>query len=542
MVSPGNKKICRIENLDRISQLPESMILNILSHLPLKDSARASILSKTWKGFCSLYPILYFNHDLFALQSLVSVKEGGEKPDINQIRNMFMDGVDYKLSGVMQLDSPIRKLAFTVAINDSTYFSRVDKWMDLLRQINVEDLCITVQTVDFMWKDGIYKSSLVYEFPLSVLASKGLRSAHVQGCKLGSETLVGDSINKFFSLQQLCLSHVFMDEHVLENLIMCCQGIETLVLDDCSVEIKYLTLSKFRKLKKAVIRLQVGKFDIVDIENTNLECFRCYAETKLLACPVACAGIRELSLAWGTIIQPDYFKDLTATFPLLEEGEFYLHDTYTLKAANNVLRKLTLCSYASVCVKEVHIDCPNLTLLQCWTKDLSKLYVDCPKLRVFNYCGTTVPGRVFCSPMANLEESRCNITMYEACDTLWLVKLRAFLILVLGNATNVKLTFTLPMATIEPEHVEAIEVSPRYNVHLTLALAGDNMENIAALVDGLLLIIRPTTLTVNCETYHVVKNKFASCFIGVLIDRKRSNWGLISDYEFALVVKRRVWF
>ncbi|XP_074289960.1 uncharacterized protein LOC141616492 [Silene latifolia] len=107
--------------------------------------------------------------------------------------------------------------------------------------------------------------------------------------------------------------------------------------------------------------------------------------------------------------------------------------------------------------------------------------------------------------MANLEESRCDITIYEACDTLWLVKLRAFLILVMGKATGVQLTFTSPMATFDPEQVEAIEVSPQYNLHLTLVLDDHNMQNIAALMDGLLFILRPTTLTLSCTTYYVVK-------------------------------------
>ncbi|XP_074289965.1 uncharacterized protein LOC141616571 isoform X1 [Silene latifolia] len=515
MASPDSK---RIDNLDQISQLPESMILNILSRLPLEDSARASILSKTWKRFCSLYPILYFDHNLFALQSLVAAKEGGGGPDINQIRDMFMDHVDYQLSGAMLLDSPIRKIALTVAINDSMYFSRVDKCMELVRQINVEDLCITVQSADFMSKDVIIRSSVVYELPLPLLASKGLRSAYIQGCKFGYETLIGDPINKYFSLQRLCLSHVFMDEHVLENLITRCQGIEILVLDKCSVEIEFLTLSKFPKLKKAVIRLQASKFDIiiVDIQDTNLECLKCYdgghgTETEVLVSPVACAGIRVLTLEQDTYFQSDLLKDITATFPLLEEGVFYDPAIDTFKAASTVLRKLTICRYplglgpASDCMEEVHIDCPSLTFLDCSAYKLSELYVDCPKLREFNYSGSTVPDRVFCSPMANLEKSRCNISTYQAYDTLSLVKLRSFLIIIIGNATDVELNLKLPMAKYEPEKVEAIEVSSRCNVHLNLDLIDDNVQNVAVLMDDLLWIIRPTTFTVNCKNYYVVE-------------------------------------
>ncbi|XP_074290420.1 uncharacterized protein LOC141617142 isoform X2 [Silene latifolia] len=504
MTSLDSKDIHGIENLDRISQLPEPMILNILSRLSLEDSGRASILSKTWKSFCSLYPILYLDQNLFALQSLVSANEGGGEPDINQIRDMFMNGVDYQLSRVKQQGSPIRKLALYVAMNDTMYYPRVDKWMELVKQIIVEDLCITLQNGSLWWNDFTRRSSVVYEIPFSVLASKGLLSAYIRECNLGCETLVGDPINKVLSLQRLCLSHVFMDDRLLENLIRCFQGLEALVLDNCGGEIKFLQLSKFPKLKKAVISVRV--VDYVDVVDTNLECFRCDAQTQLHINPDACASIRELALHFCVINQHYLFKDLTATFPLLEEGDFHVKDTDTLKAANNVLRKLKFCSYGQVCVNKLHVDCPSLTVLKFSTKDLSELYIDCPKLRVFSYNGTAVPDHVFCNSMANLEESHCDIAVDHAYDydTLWLLKLRAFLILVIGNATNLKLTFALPMAKFEPEKVDAFQVSSQYNVHLQLVLF-DMMQNIAALVDGLLWIIRPTTMTFRCGTYYLVK-------------------------------------
>ncbi|XP_074283975.1 putative F-box protein At3g58950 [Silene latifolia] len=115
-----NKKIYRIQNLDRVSQLPDPIILSILSRLPLEDSARASILSKTRKNYCRLYPILYFDHNLFALQSLGSATEfGGGEPDFSQLRVMFMDDVDHRLTSARHLDSPIRKLALNIHDTDT---------------------------------------------------------------------------------------------------------------------------------------------------------------------------------------------------------------------------------------------------------------------------------------------------------------------------------------------------------------------------------------------------------------------------------------
>ncbi|XP_074293806.1 putative F-box/LRR-repeat protein At5g02930 [Silene latifolia] len=508
MTSVDSKTSGVIQNLDRISELPEPMILNILSCLPLEDSARASILSKTWKSFCSLNPILYYDHNLFALQSMV----GGDEPDINQIRDMFLDDVHHHLSRARQLDSPIRKLALKVAINDSNCFSRLDKCLELLRHINVQDLCVIVQTVGYFWKDLFCDEDDIYEFPISVLASKGLRSVSIRGCMFAKEAFVGDPINKrpgvsFSSLQRLCLSHVYIKDHAFDNLVTYCPGVEILVIDSCSVLMDSLELSRFPKLKNALIEFQLGRINHIGIADTNLECFKCTINigTECHISPAACASIRELTLLGCTLNQPSLFADFAATFPLVEEADIFIHDTETFKAVSNVLRKLKFSRYGSVPLKEVHVDCPRLTSLDCFSYGLVKVYVDCPKLRVFHFRGSTVPKRLFFSPVADLEESRFKISVNYAYDTLWFINLRAFLVLAMASPTYVFLTFALPMATFEPEQVEAFHASPQYNIHLTVWVTPEVGENVTALVDAMLWVIRPTTLVVGCGFYHLLK-------------------------------------
>ncbi|XP_074289953.1 F-box/LRR-repeat protein At2g42720-like isoform X2 [Silene latifolia] len=503
MTSCDSKKILRIENLDRISELPEPIILHILSYLPLEDSGRASILSKTWKNFCSLYPILHFDHNLFALQSLVSSKEGCG-PHVYLIRDMFLDYVDCHLTRVSQLDSPIRKLSLTVVINDSLYYSRVDKWLEFVKQMNVEDLCIFVQIVDFWWPVRASAGNALYKFPFSLLASKSLRSVYIRGCMLGHETFASEV--SFSSLQRLCLSHVSIGENVMETLATRCQGIEILVLDNCAIRPNVLELSKFPKLKKALIEIEDGWIDCVDITNTNLECFKCDAESECHIGPNDCARIREFTLVDCIVNHPNLFKDLTATFPLIEEIEVVdIRDTDTLNATSNVLKKLKFVSLGPICVEQVYIDCPSLTLLDFTTYGMTNLYVDCPKLRVFRYEGDTVPERLFIRSVADLEESSCSISTYGAYDESWFFQLRVFLELIMASSTNVSLLFSLPMETFKPEEVKSVQASPQYDVNLSLNLINPSMQNVAALVDAVLWIIRPTTLTVNYRTYYLVE-------------------------------------
>ncbi|XP_074290063.1 F-box/LRR-repeat protein At5g02910-like [Silene latifolia] len=502
MTFVDGKKRGVIENLDRISELPEPIILHILSCLPLEDSARTSILSKAWKNYCSLNPILYYDHNLFALQSMLA---GGE-PDINQIRDMFLDSVHYHLSRAGQLDSPVRKLALNIAINDSKCFSRLDTCLEMLTHINVEDLCVIVQTIGYLWEDVFYDDDILYEFPISVLASKGLRSVYIRGCTFAEETMfVGDPINKrgvsFSSLQRLCLSHVYIKHHVFENLVNYCPGVEILVLHYCTVLMDSIELSRFPKLKNALIEIESGRIDRIGIEDTKLECFKCEVncDTECHMSPAACASIRELTLVGCNINQPSVFADLAATFPLVEEAYIFIHDTETLKAVSNVLRKLKFYRRGLVPLKEVHIDCPRLTFLDFISHGLVELYVDCPKLRVFRYQGDAVPNRLYFSPVADLEECSFKIFMRYAYDTRWFINLRELLVSVMASPTYVSLRFNLPMATFEPEQVEAFHASPRYNVHLTLSVASEAGQNVAALVDAVLYIIRPTTWIVGCR-------------------------------------------
>ncbi|XP_074267295.1 putative F-box/LRR-repeat protein At3g49150 [Silene latifolia] len=299
-----------MENLDCISELPEPIILQILSCLPLEDSARASILSKTWKSYCAAHPIFYYDHNLFALKSLVS---GGE-PDINQVRDMFLNDVRDQLSRARQLDTPVRKLALSVVINDSKCFSVLDTCLEMLRDINVQDLCVTVQIIGYSWEDIFFDDDIIYEFPFSVLASKGLRSVHIRGCKFAVETFVGDRMNKrevsFSSLQRLCLTQVYIKRHVFENMVNYCPAIEILVLDYCTVMMGPLELSRFPKLKTALIQFVQGRVDHVGIVETNIECFKCDLNiaTECHVSRAACASIRELTLCC-TINQPSLFAD-----------------------------------------------------------------------------------------------------------------------------------------------------------------------------------------------------------------------------------------
>lgn len=63
--------------VDRLKNLPSNFIDRILVYLPIRDLARTSILSKTWRDIWRMHPLLVFNDDFFAqfVSSEVSRKD-----------------------------------------------------------------------------------------------------------------------------------------------------------------------------------------------------------------------------------------------------------------------------------------------------------------------------------------------------------------------------------------------------------------------------------------------------------------------------------
>ena len=98
-----------------------------------------------------------------------------------------------------------------------------------------------------------------------------------------------------------------------------------------------------------------------------MERIRCdNADTELDGSAAGWARNREIEWGTCTINETILWKDRTSTFPILEEGVFNIHGTNTLKAASNLLRKLSLIDYDNdIFLKEVYIDCPGLIYFIC---------------------------------------------------------------------------------------------------------------------------------------------------------------------------------
>ncbi|KMS98509.1 hypothetical protein BVRB_4g092020 [Beta vulgaris subsp. vulgaris] len=477
-----SKKLQDEVDSDWISELPQHINHHILSLLPIEDAIRTSVLSKTWKSVFSSYNIvqsLHFDQNLFALELLVFA-ESGQEPTVQELRDSFMKFVNNCLLTIKQQESPVLKLTLNVVVFNAES-SDLDRLMNLVRQIKVEELCIFVQTKASCWHDWYderHEEDTCYDFPYPeiVFSSKWLQSLTVRGCRL-SLTAGNYVVGMYSSLRHLWLSRVLVaDEETLTNLASSCPWIEIIEFESCTFGMETLTLSIFHKLKNASLAdWMYGQILEVDIkESVNLESFHCSAPDMELSLNSASGGgrnIKELTLLESRFL----FEDLTAIFPLLEKANIEIKDSDIdwFKAANYHLRKLRI--KCNTKLQEIHVDCPNLRYFKYRGRGCEKVFVDCPNLRELRYKAVQVPS----SLELNIPTDKCVVQFlfYLDCkfNTSWFVWLKEEYVL---NEFG---------ATIQP--------SQQNKVHLTVAMQKSSINQ--AFVDRLIWSTYPTTLTIH---------------------------------------------
>ncbi|XP_071740592.1 F-box protein At1g19070-like [Rutidosis leptorrhynchoides] len=112
-----------------ISQLPDELLIQILSLLPDADATRSRILSCRWKHLWAFLPNLHI-----------------VMPQFKEEANKFNDSVDRILA--LRADLPIQKFFLQCSYYGSGAY-RVNNWLRIVNQCKVEEL-------KFRFYDTIY--------------------------------------------------------------------------------------------------------------------------------------------------------------------------------------------------------------------------------------------------------------------------------------------------------------------------------------------------------------------------------------------------
>ncbi|KAE9616830.1 hypothetical protein Lal_00034923 [Lupinus albus] len=284
--SSKRKRIAQIlENeanaaIDRISDLPDDVLHQILFLIPIKCVAQMSVLSKRWKFLWSAFPDLDFTTLYpFDISSKNLKFSNYEKQRNHPLDSTPMDFITQVLSA-RDKDSDIRVLCFRGGLG----FSRLNSLFRSAIKHNVRELDIEVTTS--VTKDDYFN------FPRCVIGSESLRVLKLKsGFRLPPSSIMR---NGFQSLRTLSLSLVILYNQpylsdlftessfpLLKNLHldMCfglkylhvgCRGLEDLSLEKCfqlhGLDISCAKLEKMRVTssfdaysKKSWVRINAPK-------------------------------------------------------------------------------------------------------------------------------------------------------------------------------------------------------------------------------------------------------------------------------------------
>ncbi|XP_047974997.1 F-box/FBD/LRR-repeat protein At1g13570-like [Salvia hispanica] len=185
--------------VDTISNLPGHIVDKILSHLPLRDAVRTSILASKWRYRWVTLPYLVFdNHSV-----LVSTQ------DQTLTKNKLVSIVDHVL---LLHNGPIHK--FKLSHKDLQGVSDIDRWILYLSRGSVKDFILEI------WKGHRYR------LPSSIYSCQKLVHLELFNCLLKPPPL----FNGFKSLKSLDLQHITMDQLAFEHMISSCPLLERLTL------------------------------------------------------------------------------------------------------------------------------------------------------------------------------------------------------------------------------------------------------------------------------------------------------------------------
>ncbi|KAL4563328.1 hypothetical protein LXL04_027369 [Taraxacum kok-saghyz] len=208
-----SRKLIKIQNIvekkeeDRISALPDFLLLEILSRLPsTKGAIRTGTLSKRWKSIWTLLPIL-----IFRCRDVETTTTSD-----------YVSFVDKTLSQCRQLR--LKKLVLDT-YSDSQFHSRLKNWIHYAISCNVEELLISLHASSF--------TNLKLQFctinPTGAISWKNLRSLCISDAKL-DEDLIENILSDHFPNSPLLKTFVLISSYGYTLLNITSESVKKLVI------------------------------------------------------------------------------------------------------------------------------------------------------------------------------------------------------------------------------------------------------------------------------------------------------------------------
>ncbi|KAL0012676.1 hypothetical protein SO802_007784 [Lithocarpus litseifolius] len=196
------------EGEDRISTLPDSILLSILSFLPTQEAIQTGVLSKRWAYLWTSVPSLSFElEEYFSDRYIVKGIDD------------FTSAVDHTL--LLHRAPKLTNFSVRFKYNRTKLKARLDLWVRFATTAKVSQLSLHLSPCYFLDFDG-------YPLPQHLYTNEFVSEFNFSYCKVFPNGLLHWS-----SLKHLCIGQSALCDDVIRKVLIGSPRLESLELHDC---------------------------------------------------------------------------------------------------------------------------------------------------------------------------------------------------------------------------------------------------------------------------------------------------------------------
>jgi hypothetical protein len=214
-----------VHNPDRISSLPDDILIKILSLMTVREAAVTDVLSTRWRHLWESVDHLILDMHTFGMQVPRNLYNHGNLDIWNSEATKFVSKVNKLLSHHKGNKLKEFKVQFPLS---SAHASELDRWVAFEVACHPETL-----TLSLCDKRGRVARDRRYVFPLKHFPDEGGCQLHVMSLYECMLETIPANLTGFSYLHSLSLRHVQVVDEVLLSIMSSCNALRNLYLRSC---------------------------------------------------------------------------------------------------------------------------------------------------------------------------------------------------------------------------------------------------------------------------------------------------------------------
>ncbi|XP_074281980.1 putative F-box protein At3g58860 isoform X1 [Silene latifolia] len=303
----------QVSTMDRLSDLPDSIIHHIISFLGTGEACRTTILSKRWAHIWSTGLILDFQPCFFVPKIDGDYVDGYVQsltgPYDTETIERLVNFIETTMERYSEKNLSIRKFTLEYPTVDQEMTGRIDRWVGIALRNQVESLTLSI----------VPEGSPSYELPAILFSAKSLTRL-----KLGRVRMLYFENFKLMSLQSLDLSEVDVDEHMLHEIIKSCP-LEFLQLYKCT-GITNISIPSCSKLELLHVTRTIPIGGAILVDTSSFQCLTYEGDLEddffpVILTPASKKNLKKIRIF--CVIMENFFGNLVSELPSIETMSFF---------------------------------------------------------------------------------------------------------------------------------------------------------------------------------------------------------------------------